>query len=103
MADTLPSVAQRRITTSISSLFRASGWPTIFTGSADRDCAANQIAAIVGDANKEFYNGLIPALGAVVSLLIHAVAGALSDRSRSRFGDAAVYDDRTLINILFLM
>src|SRR5438132_8209695 len=46
----------------------------------------DQIAAIVGPARKELYNGLIPAIGATMSLLITPVAGALSDRSRSPFG-----------------
>ncbi len=64
----------------------------------------SQIAAIVGDANKEFYNGLIPPLGAIVSLLITPVAGALSDRSRSRFGRRRPFMlVGTLVNILFLL
>ncbi|HEY4364614.1 MAG TPA: MFS transporter [Bryobacteraceae bacterium] len=45
-----------------------------------------QIAAIVGDAHKELYNGLIPPLGAVFSLLITPLAGALSDRRTSPTG-----------------
>ncbi|HYN87027.1 MAG TPA: MFS transporter [Ardenticatenaceae bacterium] len=64
----------------------------------------SQIAAIVGDAEKEFYNGLIPPLGALVSLLITPVAGALSDRSRSRFGRRRPFMlVGTLINVLFLV
>ena len=64
----------------------------------------SQIAAIVGDADKEFYNGLIPPLGALVSLLITPVAGALSDRSRSRWGRRRPYMlVGTLINIFFLI
>src|SRR5215510_2610073 len=63
----------------------------------------SQIAAIVGDADKEFYNGLILPIGALVSLLITPVAGALSDRSRSRWGRRRPYMlVGTLINVLFL-
>lgn len=64
----------------------------------------SQIAAVVGDTNKEFYNGLIPPLGALVSLLITPVAGALSDRSRSRWGRRRPYMlVGTLVNIVFLL
>jgi Na+/melibiose symporter-like transporter len=64
----------------------------------------SQIAAIVGDAQKEFYNGLIPPLGAVVSLAITPVAGALSDRSRSRWGRRRPYMlVGTVVNIVFLL
>lgn len=63
----------------------------------------SQIAAIVGDGQKEFYNGLIPPLGAVVSLLITPVAGALSDRSRARWGRRRPFMlVGTLVNIMFL-
>ncbi len=64
----------------------------------------SQIAAIVGDDNKEFYNGLIPPLGAIVSLILTPIAGALSDRSRSRFGRRRPFMlTGTVINILFLV
>ncbi|MBI4365176.1 MAG: MFS transporter [Candidatus Latescibacteria bacterium] len=46
----------------------------------------SQVAAIVGDARKELYNGLVASLGAAVSLVATPLAGALSDRSSSRFG-----------------
>lgn len=46
----------------------------------------SQITAIVGDARKELFNGLIPPLGAALSLVITPLAGVLSDRSTSRFG-----------------
>ena len=46
----------------------------------------SQITAIVGDARKELFNGLIPPLGAALSLVVTPLAGALSDRSTSRFG-----------------
>src|SRR6266571_7737379 len=46
----------------------------------------SQIAAIAGDQHKEFFNGLIPPVGAALSLVLTPIAGALSDRSRSRFG-----------------
>jgi Na+/melibiose symporter-like transporter len=64
----------------------------------------DQIAAIVGPARKEFFNGLIPPIGAAVSLLITPIAGALSDRSRSRFGRRRPFLlAGGLINILFLI
>src|SRR5713101_9300774 len=64
----------------------------------------DQIAAIVGPARKELYNGLIPAIGATMSLLITPVAGALSDRSRSPFGRRRPFLlTGGLINILCLL
>jgi Na+/melibiose symporter-like transporter len=64
----------------------------------------DQIAAIVGPAKKELYNGLIPPIGAAISLLITPIAGALSDRSRSRFGRRRPFIlTGGLINILFLL
>lgn len=45
-----------------------------------------QIAAIVGEGQKELYTGLIPVIAAVLSTLVGPVAGALSDRSRSPLG-----------------
>ncbi len=64
----------------------------------------SQIAAIVGDARKELYNGLIPSIGAAMSLVATPVAGALSDRSRSRFGRRRPYMAAgTLVNGIFLL
>lgn len=64
----------------------------------------SQIAAIVGDSRKELYNGIIPSIGALVSLLATPLAGALSDRSRSRFGRRRPYmATGTAINIIFLL
>jgi MFS family permease len=63
-----------------------------------------QIAAIVGDARKELYNGLIPSIGAALSLAITPLAGALSDRSRNRIGRRRPFLALgTAINILFLL
>ncbi len=63
----------------------------------------SQIALIVGEADKEFYNGLIPSLAACISLFATPLAGALSDRSLSRFGRRRPYMAAgTLINIAFL-
>src|SRR5438067_11810660 len=45
-----------------------------------------QIEAIVGPARKELFNGLVGPMGAAVALVITPIAGALSDRSRSRLG-----------------
>jgi MFS family permease len=64
----------------------------------------SQIAAIVGDAQKELYNGLIPSIGAAMSLVATPLAGAFSDRSRSRFGRRRPYmATGTAINVLFLL
>jgi Na+/melibiose symporter-like transporter len=46
----------------------------------------SQIAALVGDARKELFNGLIPPLGAALSLVVTPLAGALSDHARTRLG-----------------
>ena len=64
----------------------------------------SQIAAIVGDARKELFNGLVPAAGATLSLAATPIAGALSDRSRNRIGRRRPFlAVGTAINILFLL
>ena len=64
----------------------------------------SQIAAIVGESQKELYNGLIPSVGAAMSLVATPVAGALSDRSTSRFGRRRPFlVFGTVINIVFLL
>jgi len=64
----------------------------------------SQIAAIVGDQRKELFNGLIPPLGAALSLVVTPLAGALSDRSGSRFGRRRPYMlVGTLVNLVFLL
>jgi MFS family permease len=64
----------------------------------------SQIAAIVGDAQKELYNGLIPSIGAALSLVATPIAGAFSDRSLSRFGRRRPFMAvGTGINVLFLL
>jgi Na+/melibiose symporter-like transporter len=64
----------------------------------------SQIAAIVGDARKELFNGLVPAAGAALSLVATPIAGALSDRSRSRIGRRRPFlAGGTAINIVFLL
>src|SRR5579859_6759939 len=64
----------------------------------------SQISTIVGTAHKELYNGLIPALGASISLLITPIAGALSDRTHTRLGKRRPYMlAGTGINIVFLV
>ena len=64
----------------------------------------SQIAAIVGDQRKEFFAGLILPLGAALSLVMTPVVGALSDRSRSRFGRRRpLMLVGTAINVLFLV
>ncbi len=64
----------------------------------------SQIAAIVGDAHKELFNGLIPPIGAALSLVATPIAGALSDRSSSRFGRRRPFMVvGVLINLVFLL
>jgi MFS family permease len=63
-----------------------------------------QIAVIVGTAHKELYNGLIPPLGALFSLAITPLAGALSDLSADPKGRRRSYlIVGTLWNCLFLL
>jgi MFS family permease len=105
MADALAPAAPTRRLTALDQFFVSCFWLAynIHWGALIAIVLPNQIATIVGDADKEFYNGLIPPLGAVVSLLITPVAGALSDRSRSRFGRRRPFMAvGTLVNILFL-
>jgi len=64
----------------------------------------SQIAAIVGDARKELFNGLIPPLGAALSLIVTPLAGSLSDRARSRFGRRLPFMvTGVAINLVFLL
>ena len=64
----------------------------------------SQIALIVGEAQKELYNGLIPSIGAAMSLVATPIAGALSDRSTSRFGRRRPFlAFGTVVNIVFLL
>src|SRR5919202_576102 len=106
MADALAPAAPTRRFTTLDQFFVSCFWLAynVHWGALIAIVIPNQIATIVGDANKEFYNGLIPPLGAIVSLVITPVAGALSDRSRSRFGRRRPYMVvGTLVNILFLV
>ena len=106
MADALAPAAPTRKFTTLDQFFVSCFWLAynVHWGALIAIVIPNQIATIVGDANKEFYNGLIPPLGAIVSLLITPVAGALSDRSRSHFGRRRPFIVvGTLINILFLI
>ena len=64
----------------------------------------SQIALLVGEAQKELYNGLIPSIGAAISLVATPVAGALSDRSTSRFGRRRPFlVAGSVVNIVFLL
>ncbi|HEX5690943.1 MAG TPA: MFS transporter [Roseiflexaceae bacterium] len=106
MADALASPVPTRRLTALDQFFISCFWLAynIHWGALIAIVLPNQIAMIVGDADKEFYNGLIPPLGALVSLLITPVAGALSDRSRSRYGRRRPFMTvGTLINIVFLI
>lgn len=63
-----------------------------------------QIAALVGESRKELMNGLVPALGAALSLVATPVAGFLSDRSTHAWGRRRPFLALgTGINILFLL
>jgi Na+/melibiose symporter-like transporter len=46
----------------------------------------SQVAQVVGAEHKEFAVGAIVGIGALFSLVLTPLAGALSDRSRSRLG-----------------
>lgn len=64
----------------------------------------SQIAAVVGEQRKELFNGLIPPIGALIALVLTPVAGALSDRSRSRFGRRRPFMlAGTIVNMLFML
>ncbi len=105
MADAIEAPAPRRFST-LDQLFVSCFWLAynVHWGALVAIVLPSQIAAIVGDAHKEFYNGIIPPIGAVVSLLITPLAGALSDRSRSRFGRRRPFIlTGTLVNIVFLL
>jgi MFS family permease len=63
----------------------------------------DQVATIVGPAQKEKYLGLVLPIGAMVSLFITPIAGALSDRSRSPLGRRRPFLlSGVLLSILFL-
>jgi Na+/melibiose symporter-like transporter len=64
----------------------------------------DQIRAIAGDAQKEFFLGLIGPLGAVVALILAPAAGALSDRSRHPWGKRRPFLlAGVVLNIVFLL
>jgi len=46
----------------------------------------NQVQAIAGSAHKVAVLGVVTGLGAAVAMIANPVAGALSDRTVSRFG-----------------
>lgn len=106
MLKTMTTAAIERRFSTIDQLFVSCFWLAynVHWGALIAIVLPSQIAAIVGDAQKEFYNGLIPPIGAVVSLAITPVAGALSDRSRSRWGRRRPFMAvGTIVNILFLL
>jgi MFS family permease len=105
MAEAVHAPSTRRFTT-LDQFFVSCFWLAynVHWGALIAIVLPSQIALIAGDAQKELYNGLVPALGALVSLVITPVAGALSDRSRSRFGRRRPFMIvGTLVNILFLL
>jgi Na+/melibiose symporter-like transporter len=64
----------------------------------------SQVAAIVGEPRKELATGLVLGGGAFLSLVLTPLAGAWSDRSRSRFGRRHPFLVLgTLLNVLFLL
>ena len=54
----------------------------------------NQVQAIAGAAHKVAVLGLVTGIGAAVAMVANPVAGALSDRTTSRFGRAQTAIDR---------
>ena len=64
----------------------------------------SQVAAIAGSDRKELVVGIVTSAGALFSLVLTPVAGARSDRSRSRFGRRRPYIAwGTALNIVFLI
>ncbi len=64
----------------------------------------SQVALLVGDAQKEFATGAITAIGALFSLVLTPLAGALSDRSGSRHGRRRPFIVfGTMINVAFVL
>jgi len=64
----------------------------------------SQVALLAGDAQKEFATGAITAIGALFSLVLTPLAGALSDRSGSRHGRRRPFlVVGTLINVAFVV
>jgi Na+/melibiose symporter-like transporter len=64
----------------------------------------SQVAAIAGPDRKELVIGIVTSVGALFSLVLTPVAGARSDRSRSRFGRRRPYIAwGTALNIVFLI
>jgi len=64
----------------------------------------SQVTALVGEERKELYTGLVLSIGALLSLVATPVAGAISDRSLSRFGRRRPFlAVGTAINVLFLI
>ena len=64
----------------------------------------SQVAFLVGDARKELATGTITAIGALFSLVLTPVAGALSDRSASRFGRRRPFlVVGTVLNVAFVV
>jgi Na+/melibiose symporter-like transporter len=64
----------------------------------------SQVAAIAGEERKELVTGLVLGGGAFLSLVLTPLAGAWSDRSRSRFGRRHPFlVAGTLLNVAFLL
>ena len=64
----------------------------------------SQVTALAGEERKEIYTGLVLSIGALLSLVATPVAGAISDRSQSRFGLRRPFlAIGTAINVLFLI
>ncbi len=64
----------------------------------------SQVASLVGEARKELATGLVLGGGAFLSLVLTPLAGAWSDRSRSRFGRRHPFlVAGTVMNVVFLL
>jgi len=63
----------------------------------------SQITQIAGEEHKELISGIILPIGAFIALVTTPIAGALSDRSRSRFGRRRAYIlAGCIMNVAFL-
>lgn len=64
----------------------------------------SQVAAMVGEDQKYFYNGLLGPIGGIIALIVTPIAGALSDRSRHPWGRRRPFlVVGAIINTLFLL
>lgn len=101
-----PAAAETRTLTVLDQFFVSCLWLAynVQWGALLAVVLPDQIAAMVGPARKEFFNGLIGPAGALVALVVTPLAGALSDRSRAPGGRRRSFlITGVAINVLFLL